>query len=189
MKHIALKFISISALAINMAGCYFPPPTPPLTPLQIQVMQTTTFQADKDKIFNATTTALQNMGYTIQNMSKASGSLRVTGPARSSMIPGPLVYHQKCRKIGKHDSKFCYSSATHGPSTAVTTINTGSITIRPVGKDKKQASVRLNFIAKSKKSSHQGQSSESDSQIHDPKFYQNFFNQIRQSLFIGGAAE
>lgn len=168
-----------AVLGATLAGCQFAPPKPKLTPLQIQTMQTQTFQADKTKTFNAVTNALENTGYTIQNSNAAGGYINVIGQSHSAKkLNGGFKWHgiNICTS-----GKDCTKNENQVTSKAV-----GNITVNSAGANR--TLVRLNFTNHDTTSGSQGQNFENDEQILDPTFYQGLFSQIRQSLFVGQAA-
>ncbi|MAZ77346.1 MAG: hypothetical protein CMF39_01540 [Legionellaceae bacterium] len=182
MKNILMKVITISALSIGAAGCDLQTAAyPPSSPVGVEQMQTKSFIFSKNQVFNGTITALQNLGYIIKRSNKAAGTISVIGSTKSTSTPGRTVNNKVCH--GKGENQKCHTVTTQEPSKSATTCDYGTVTIT-TDHFMKMANVRLNFRVKETTSSQNGQKAETDSQITDPAFYQNIFDQISRSTFM-----
>ena len=135
---------------------------PPLTPLQIQSIQTREFNTTVDTAFSSVIAAMQNQRYQIKTADKQSGFIAAD---RST----------------DDDSFADFLKAQNNVNSATT--RTDRITAYIESLPNSRILVRLN-IFKSYTSSARGVTSSNDKSILDPVRYQKIFEQIASELFL-----
>lgn len=161
-KNLLLMFLG----AITLVGCQTQAPPPKPTPLQVEAMQTQTFETTKRKAFNAVMVVFQNKGYTIQSADLDTGFITAKSATTGTGTGmGPM---------GR--------APTH-----IDTSMTATAFISEVPqKNKIIAAVRLSFVINKTTSGVSGTYTD-NSQVLDPDFYKMFFSDIRQQIFVASA--
>ena len=128
-----------------------------LTPLEIQSMQTRTYDNKKEVVFPSVMSVLQDLGYAIKAADINTGLITAESTAKSNAA-----------------MKFWLGIAE------VSQTNADSFIEEINGRTK----VRINFINIVKQSSAYGQDDRTDQQILDPVPYQSAFDKIENAIFI-----
>ena len=128
-----------------------------LTPLEIQSMQTRTYDNKKEVVFPSVMSVLQDLGYAIKVADINTGLITAESTAKSNAA-----------------MKFWLGIAE------VSQTNADSFIEEINGRTK----VRINFINVVKQSSAYGQDDRTDQQILDPVPYQSAFDKIENAIFI-----
>jgi hypothetical protein len=152
IKKILASVILISA----MVGCATT--APELTPLEIQSMQTRSFEEDKSIVFGSVVSVFQDLGYQIESADLATGLITSESPA---------------------DSVSNWATAFTGMRQVTQTRATAFV--EKVGN---QVNVRLNFLVMNQLSGGYGQSDRQDQPITDVEIYQNAFERIENAIFV-----
>ncbi len=128
-----------------------------LTPLEIQSMQTRTYDNKKEVVFPSVMSVLLDLGYAIKVADINTGLITAESTAKSNEA-----------------MKFWLGIAE------VSQTNADSFIEEINGRTK----VRINFINVVKQSSAYGQDDRTDQQILDPVPYQSAFDKIENAIFI-----
>ena len=150
----------VIALVVFLSACI--PSKPKLNDLQIEAMQTQTFQVSKRNAFNATMTVFQNKGYIINTANFDTGFITAKSPTEDSIW----------NNMQGISSKF-----------VVTAFVTQSVKNKKV-----YSSIRLNFV-KHETFQQNNHPKTQNVQILDPKMYQDAFKNIRQQIFIANSVQ
>ena len=153
MKKIYL-WMFLSSLVLS--GCATTPKTT-LTPLEIQALQTRTYEHSKDIAFPSVMSVFQDLGYTVNSADKDTGLITAESATASDAA-----------------SKF-WLGITDVSQTKATAF------IEQMGSS---SSVRLNFVATNKKFTMYGRSDRQDTPILDAAVYQNAFERIENAIFM-----
>jgi len=153
MKNSAFLIICIALLA----GCASTP-EPQLTPLEIQSLQTRTYENPKDIVFASVVSVFQDLGYQIETADIASGLISSESAASSNAGFGDAL-------IGR----------TRVEKTRATAF------VEQIGSS---TQVRLNFLVSNRTSSAYGQTDQNDQPILDADIYQNAFERVENAIFI-----
>jgi len=151
-KHIILFF----SLFLTLSACQMEPEIN-LTPLEIQSMQSRSYNKSKDIVFPSVMSVLQDLGYSIKTADIKTGLITAESTAKSNAA-----------------MKFWLGIAEVTQTTADAFIEEIN------GKTK----VRINFINMVKQSSSWGQDDRQDKQILDPAPYQNAFEKVENAIFV-----
>lgn len=147
----------ITLLAISfVAGCATTKPS--LTPLEIQSMQTRSFEQDRRIVFGSIVSVFQDLGYQIDSADLDTGFITSQSPADS--VSNWATIFSGVRQVSQ---------------TRATAF------VEEVGS---QVNVRLNFLVINKVSGGYGQSDRQDTPIIDPDIYQNAFERIENAVFV-----
>ncbi len=152
-----IKFTLILFLLLGLSSCVLEPPTPPLTPLEIQSLQTREFESNKQLVFASVMSVFQDLGYIIQSADVNTGFITAQSAARS---------YQGFQSINN------YNTISQTSATAF------------VEEIAKRTRVRLNFVNSNVRSFEQGQSDRNDTPIIDAQTYQNAFERIENEIFV-----
>ena len=157
-----MRFSRVAILCIGLwaAGCSIAPPAP--TPLQIQAFQTQEFETQKRIAFGSVLSVFQDVGYIVQSADLDTGFITAASPTGSKSSWWELL----------DDTT---SSAQTRATAFVEEIRPGFVT------------VRLNFVESDRRSSKEGQTTDRDTPILDPKAYQAAFNKIGDAIFVRSA--
>tara|TARA_S200000501_G_scaffold22929_1_gene19912 strand:- start:157 stop:648 length:492 start_codon:yes stop_codon:yes gene_type:complete len=151
-------FSTIFILSIILIGCSMGKSKgTSMTPLEIQTMQTRTYESNYSLTFNSVMSVFQDLGFTVEIADKDSGLIKSSGTTESS--------------------GFLYEFFTGYSATSQTV---ATATIEQIGK---QVSVRLSFTQIDKDSSWYGKEDREDTQILDLKIYQSAFEKIENAIF------
>ena len=151
-KHIILFF----SLFLTLSACQMEPEIN-LTPLEIQSIQSRSYNKSKDIVFPSVMSVLQDLGYSIKTADIKTGLITAESTAKSNAA-----------------MKFWLGIAEVTQTTADAFIEEIN------GKTK----VRINFINMVKQSSSWGQDDRQDKQILDPAPYQNAFEKVENAIFV-----
>ncbi len=169
IKHLC-QAISVTSLLLGLSGCaLLKPPKPSMTPLEVELMQSKTFNVNKKALFNATMSVFQNQGYIIQSASLATGFITAKSPSHTSNTPENASALSKALA-----SLFSTTNYTYDVMATALVTERGST----------RSHVRLNLVAQSNVSTKSGQNSSNDTPILNAKVYQNLFTRIEQSIFV-----
>ena len=149
-------FFIFPALLFFLTACQMEPEIN-LTPLEIQSMQTRTYEKDKEIVFPSVMSVLQDLGYSIKTADKNTGLITAESTAKSNAA----------MKIWLGITEVSQTTA----DAFIEEING-------------RTQVRINFINVVKQSSGWGQSDRQDKQILDPVPYQNAFEKIENAIFV-----
>jgi len=157
-KNLIAALIATSALcAVNPAIAKKPVP---LTPMEIQAIQSREFEVSKEDAFSSVMSVVQDLGYTISSADLPSGFITATSPNENKTNFGEALF------LGSRSSGFtkltCFMMQLPNGSTRI----------------------RLNFVNTKNTSSAYGQSSAKDKPILEPAVYQNAWERIDESLFV-----
>lgn len=151
--------ISIIGLVLVLTGCATIP-TPTLTPLEIQSLQTREYEHSKDVVFPSVISVFQDIGYTIKSADKDTGLITAESAAKSDAA-----------------SKFWLGVSIVSQTSA-------TAFIEEIGKITK---VRLSFVTSNKKSYGYGQSDRQDTPILNADIYKNAFERVENAIFVRSA--
>ena len=139
-----------------LSGCMMEPKVT-MTPLEIQSMQSRTFDKSKDIIFPSVMSVFQDLGYTINSADVNTGLITAESTAESNAA-----------------MKFWLGVAQVSQTKA-------NAFIEKIGN---KTSVRINFVNVVKQSSSWGQYDRKDNQILTPEPYRNAFEKIENAIFL-----
>jgi hypothetical protein len=143
-------------VTIVLSGCATAPQSS-LTPMEIQALQTRSYDHNKNVVFPSVMSVFQDLGYTVNSANKDTGLITAESATSSDAA-----------------SKF-WLGITDISQTKATAF------IEQIGST---ATVRLNFVTTSKKSGIYGQSDRQDTPILDGNVYQNAFERIENAIFV-----
>ena len=128
-----------------------------LTPLEIQQIQSRSFEAEYDVVFRSVVSVLQDLGYTVKSADIDTGFVTAESAAQSSTA-----------------TKFW---------TGVTKVDQTSVTgfMEMMGAD---TSVRLNFVNRIETSTGYGQNDKREIPIYETEPYQVAFERIENAIFV-----
>jgi len=152
--------VAILCIGLSMAGCTIAPPAP--TPLQVQAFQSHEFETPKRVAFGSVLSVFQDLGYIVQSADLDTGFITAASPAGSKSNWWELLENST-------------SSAQTRATAFVEEIRSGFVT------------VRLNFVESKRVSSREGQTTDRDTPILDPKAYQVAFDKIGDAIFVRSA--
>ncbi len=130
---------------------------PTMTPLEIQGMQSRSYNESYNVIFSSTMSVFQDLGYTVNSADKDAGLISAESATDSNLAA--LI--------------FTGNSLTN--QTKVTAF---------IEKIKGKTRVRLNFVQKVETSSGYGRQSRNDKPVLDAQIYQNAFEKIENAIFL-----
>lgn len=140
-----------------LSGCAQLVQQPSMTPLEIQSMQTRSYEYPKDVVFPSTVSVFLDLGYSIVSADIVTGLIA----AESSAKNNPALTF--------------WTGMTEVSQTRATAF---------VEEIRGVSSVRLNFVEKRESSSEHGRSDRSDTPILDADVYQNAFERIENAIFV-----
>jgi len=130
---------------------------PPLTPLEIQAIQSREVEASKDVAFASVMSVFQDLGYIISSADISTGFITA-----------------KSGTTSKED--WIFTGNQYNTNTNATAF------IEPVGAN--GARIRLNFVTVTQTSKVYGQAKQQDVAILDPTIYQAAFEKIDTAIFV-----
>lgn len=156
-----MKFTSTllaTLFAFVLVGCVPQNTKPALTPLELQSLQTRSYEETETEIvFRSVVSVFQDLGFTITNADLATGLISAEGAADS-------------------DEMFAFwtgvSKVTQTKATAFVEGINGT------------AKVRLNFVTTDTRSGGWGQTNRQDEAILDANIYRNAFEKIENAIFV-----
>jgi hypothetical protein len=140
-----------------LAGCETTKPTVNLTPLEIQSMQSRSYDHPKDVVFPSVMSVFQDLGYSINSADMATGLITAESTAASNKA---LKFWLGITKVSQTKAN-AFIEEISG-----------------------QTKVRINFVITNKKSFGYGQTDREDNQILTSEPYQNAFEKIENAVFI-----
>ncbi|WP_404377388.1 hypothetical protein [Vreelandella aquamarina] len=152
-----MKYAIFFAIAIFVSGCAQTAQKPSMTPLEIQSMQTRSYENSKDVVFPSVMSVFQDLGYSIVSADMQTGLIAAESSAENS----PMLTFL----------------------TGMTQVNQTRATAF-VEEIRDTSTVRLNFVEKSESSSVYGRSDRSDTPILNSDVYQNAFERIESAIFV-----
>ena len=150
-------YILLPILFILITGCETTKPKVNLTPLEIQSMQSRSYEHSKDIVFPSVMSVFQDLGYSINSADINTGLITAESTADSN----------KMKKFWLGISEVSQTKV--------------NAFIEEIGSETK---VRINFVGTKKESSWYGQDDREDTQILSPEPYQNAFEKIENAIFI-----
>lgn len=150
-------YLFLTILFIFITGCETTKPTVNLTPLEIQSIQSRSYEHSKDIVFPSVMSVFQDLGYSINSADINTGLITAESAADSD----------KKLKFWLGITKVSQTKA--------------NAFIEEIGNETK---VRINFVVTKKKSFGYGQTDREDEQILTPQPYQNAFEKIENAIFI-----
>jgi hypothetical protein len=166
-------WLMLTATALSLAGCVVQQQKPPMTPLEIQSIQTREFESPKKIVFASVVSVLQDLGYTIKGADLNTGFINAESAAQGASIdPAEEIF------IGVIGGVLGGQSAT---TTQTVEQTVATAFIEEIGN---RTRVRLNFVTTRQSSSAQGQISRRDTPIVDVRIYTNAFERIENAIFI-----
>ena len=153
MKKITVWILLTSFL---LSGCVTTPKIT-LTPLEIQALQTRSYEQNKEIVFPSVMSVFQDLGYTVNSADKDTGLITAESATASDA------------------ASRIWLGITEVSQTKATAF------IEQIGSN---SSIRLNFVATSKKSTAYGRTDRQDTPILDAAVYQNAFERIETAIFM-----
>lgn len=147
---------AVAIFSVTLVGCATTQ-VPTLTPLEIQQIQSRTFEADKEVTFRSVVSVFQDLGYTIKSADLETGF--ITGESAANSDQATKIW-------------FGISKVSQ---TAVTAF------VEPMGE---KTSVRLNFVNRVETSSGYGQRDKQERPIYEPESYKAAFEKIENAIFV-----
>ncbi len=148
-------------VVIALTGCVAPAPKPTMTPLEIQSMQTRSYENSYDVVFRSVVSVFQDLGYTIQDADKDTGFVQANSASVSN------------------ESLRIWTGATESTQTKATAF------VEQIGQ---RSQVRINFVVSTDSSTAYGADQRSEKPILDAATYQNAFEKIENAIFVRSAA-
>src|SRR5690554_738324 len=152
-----MKYAAAFATAILLSGCVQTAQQPNMTPLEIQSMQTRSYEHSKDVVFPSTISVFQDLGYSIVSADMTTGLIS----AESSAENNPMLTFWTGMTEVNQTRATAFIEEIRGDST-----------------------VRLNFVEKMESSSAYGRSDRRDTPILNADIYQNAFERIENAIFV-----
>lgn len=150
-----LKLLLTAFTMALLTACMQQAPT--MTPLEIQSMQTRSFNATYNVTFSSTMSVFQDLGYTVNSADKDTGLISAESATDSS------------------------AAALFWTGTSVTNQTKATAFIEKI---RGKTLVRLNFVQKVETSSGYGRQNRNDKPILDTQIYQNAFERIENAIFL-----
>lgn len=167
-------WVVLIVTAFTISGCVAPQQQkPPMTPLEIQSIQTREYEAPKKITFASVVSVFQDLGYTIKNADLNTGFINAESASQSTFIgPEAEIF------IG------VIGGVLGGQPAATTQSVEQTVATAFIEEIKDATRVRLNFVTTRQSSSAQGQNSRRDTPILDVRIYTNAFERIENAVFI-----
>jgi hypothetical protein len=150
-------YLLLPILFILITGCETTKPKINLTPLEIQSIQSRSYEHTKDIVFPSVMSVFQDLGYSINNADINTGLITAESTANSDES---LKFWLGITKVSQTKA---------------------NAFIEEIGNETK---VRINFVITKKKSYGYGQTDREDEQILSSQPYQNAFEKIENAIFI-----
>lgn len=167
-------WVRLIVTAFTVTGCVGPQQQkPPMTPLEIQSIQTREYEAPKKIVFASVVSVFQDLGYTIKNADLNTGFINAESASQNAFIgPEAEIF------IG------VIGGVLGGQPAATTRSVEQTVATAFIEEIKDVTRVRLNFVMTRQSSSAQGQNSRRDTPILDVRIYTNAFERIENAVFI-----
>ena len=78
-------WLMLIAVALTLTGCVVPQRKPPMTPLEIQSIQTREYEAPPKITFASVVSVFQDLGYTIKGANLNTGFINAESATQNSM--------------------------------------------------------------------------------------------------------
>jgi len=157
------KILSLTICGMfAFSGCSPAPIQPLRTPLEIQAIQSKSFDANKKVTFNAVMSVLQDLGYIVGSASLETGFITAESPLKQ----------EESSRAGF--DKFVWGITVHNKT--LVTVSIEELTA-------KTTKVRLNFLVKTAVTS-PSPNARDDIQVTDPKAYEIAFDKIGEAIFV-----
>ncbi len=154
--------LCVIAGALALSACVTA--RPKLTQLQIEAMQTSSFEADKDTVYASVLSVFQTLGYTISESDKDAGL---------------IVAESLSQDDTDHFLNFLDALFTGGRNREEASARTiANAFIEPAGEGSSR--VRINLVRDRQSS----KGTRNSQRVLDGKFYQNAFAQIGDAIFV-----
>ena len=171
MMKLLLSLAMPLATALTLTGCVVQQQKPPMTPLEIQSLQTREYESSKKIVFASVISVFQDLGYTIKSADHDTGFINAESATQNA--------------TGKQEVFISVLGGVLGgvpaPPTQSFEQTAATAFIEEIGG---RTRVRLNFVTKFQSSSAQGQMTKRDIPILDVKVYTNAFERIENAIFI-----
>lgn len=169
-------WLMLTAVGLTFAGCAVQQQKPPMTPLEIQSIQTREFESPKKIVFASVVSVFQDLGYTLKNADLNTGFINAESAAQNSTATiGEGIFVEILGEVILGDVAGSNQSTQSTEQTAATAF------IEEIGD---RTRVRLNFVTTRQLSSAQGQNTRWDTPILDVRIYTNAFERIENAIFI-----
>jgi len=163
-------WVVLIVTAFTVTGCVAPQQQkPPMTPLEIQSLQTREYESPKKIVFASVVSVFQDLGYTIKGADLTTGFINAESAAQDGTSGADIF-------IGVLGAMGGQNTMTERVEQTVATAFLEEIGDR--------TRVRLNFVTTRQSSSAQGQNSRQDTPILDVRIYTNAFERIENAIFI-----
>ena len=149
------KIFTSLIVSLLLAGCINSEPT--LAPLEIQSMQSRSYEADESIVFASVVSVFQDLGYVIKDADAVSGFISAESSTKSNAATQIWL------------------------GIAQTEQTLATAYVEQIGS---RASVRINFVESIRSSSTYGQSDREDRPVLDVNLYQNAFERIENAIFV-----
>lgn len=156
MKYFLVPMM-LATTSFAMVGCATGSKAPALTPLEIQAIQSRTFEEDKSVVFPSVVSVFQDLGYTVEQADLETGFISAISTSKGTGLMTAIL-----------------------TQTSTTTQTGATAFIEQMGE---QSRVRLNFVVKTGTSNKYG-SSRRDKAILEPAPYQSAFEKIETAVFV-----
>ena len=150
-------YLILPLIFLFLTGCETTKPTVNLTPLEIQSMQSRSYDHPKDVVFPSVMSVFQDLRYSINSADMATGLITAESTADSNKA---LKFWLGITKVSQTKAN-AFIEEISG-----------------------QTKVRINFVITNKKSFGYGQTDREDNQILTSEPYQNAFEKIENAVFI-----
>lgn len=161
-----MKFIlaplMLATASVSVVGCATGPKEPQLTPLELQSIQSRTFEEDKSVVFSSVMSVFQDLGYTINQADVETGFISGLSTTKGGFTSGLMT------------------ALLTGASTSTTTQTGVTAFIEDMDDESR---VRLNFVVKKDTTGKFG-SRRNDTAIVKPEPYISAFEKIETAVFV-----
>lgn len=164
IKKLGILFGAVLALGVVPVASAASKRPPPMTPMELQALQSKEFETSKDNLFVAVMTVVQDLGYQVQSADLNTGFITAISAA---------------------ERKTNFFEALSGSQSSMTTKMTAFVQRMPNAMSR----VRLNFLLTKNTSSSYGQSTQQDQPVLDPVVYRSAWDKIDEALFVNSALE
>lgn len=156
------KIVAATSIVFILALFACQTPKKILTPLEIQQIQSRSFEADFNVTFRSVVSVFQDLGYIIKSADFAAGFITADSAAQSDAA---MLFLTGTSKIDQ---------------TSVTGF------VETIGE---KTFVRLNFVNRIETSSGYGRQDKNETPIYDPGPYQVAFEKIENAIFVRKATQ
>ncbi len=170
---VAALLATFIAVPLTLSGCapLQQQQSAPMTPLEIQSLQTREYESPKKIVFASVISVFQDLGYTIKAADLETGFINAESATQSATGSGADILIDVVGVLGgqrlPHTQRIEQTAAT--------------AFVEEIGD---LSRVRLNFVTQQQSSSAYGQNSQRDTPILDVQIYTNAFERIENAVFI-----